>query len=239
MWRSLDDPGLGSAADGYVIIMAVLILVGGLLAMAGVAAQLVAWVGAVLSAHQLADQRWFALMLWGGIVGIALTPVFGLGTLIIGTAMVAYLVAAPDGMVAQPQAPTPERRTVVRWAARGFALAGAGFVLWLLIGLLRGLGGPLHNLTWPSLALQCVGLDLGVIGGVIVSAAWWGAVLYTYQRSDLRAYHRRLWIGIVATLLMPFFGLGGLVLLVAVIVFERSTAKDLQTAARAPAMPAS
>jgi hypothetical protein len=49
-----------------------------------------------------------------------------------------------------------------------------------------------------------------------------------------------LWIGVLATLLMPFFGLGGLVLLVAIIVFERSTAKEVQrTAAGPPAMRAS
>jgi hypothetical protein len=59
-------------------------------------------------------------------------------------------------------------------------------------------------------------------------------------RGDRPAYQRRLWIGILATLLMPFFGLGGLVLLVAVIVFERSTAKEVQrTAAVPPATPAS
>jgi hypothetical protein len=57
---------------------------------------------------------------------------------------------------------------------------------------------------------------------------------------DAQADDRRLWLGILATLLMPFFGLGGLVLLVAVIVFERSTAKEVQrTAAGPPAMRAS
>ena len=47
-------------------------------------------------------------------------------------------------------------------------------------------------------------------------------------------------IGILATLLMPFYGLGGLVLLVAVIIFQRSTAKDVQSTAAGPtAVPAS
>lgn len=238
--RISERPAYPLLGDGYAITMVVLILLGALLAVGGVVAQLVAWVGAVLNAHRLTDQQWFALMLWCGIVGIALTPVFGVGTPIIGTAMVAYLVAAPDSTAADPQAPTPERRTVLRWAGRGFALAGAGLVLSLLIGLLRGPGRLFHSLTWPSLALQSVGLDLAVIGGVIVGAAWWGAVLYTHQRGDRPAYQRRLWIGILATLLMPFFGLGGLVLLVAVIVFERSTAKEVQrTAAGPPAMRAS
>lgn len=38
-------------------------------------------------------------------------------------------------------------------------------------------------------------------------------------------------IGILATLLMPFYGLGGLVVLVAVIILQRSTAKDVQSTA--------
>jgi hypothetical protein len=39
---------------------------------------------------------------------------------------------------------------------------------------------------------------------------------------------------------MPFYGLGGLVLLVAVIIFQRSTAKEVQSTAAGPtAMPAS
>jgi hypothetical protein len=238
--RTSGRTGSQLLADGYVITVVVLILAGGILAMGGVVAQLVAWVGAVLNAHRLASHEWFALVLWGGIVGIALTPVFGIGTPIIGMIMVAYLVAAPDATATDQPVPKPDRTTVIQWAARGFALAGAGLVLSLAIGLLRGPGRLFHELTWLSLAVQAVGLALAVTGAVIVSAAWWGAVLYTYQRGDQAAYQRRLWTGIIATLLVPFFGLGALVLLVAVIMFQRSTAKDLQTTeAEPPPMPAS
>jgi hypothetical protein len=71
--------------------------------------QLVAWVGAVLNAHRPVDQRWFALILWCGIVGIALTGVRH-GKPHYGHGHGGYLVTAPDCISANPQAPTPERK---------------------------------------------------------------------------------------------------------------------------------
>jgi hypothetical protein len=56
--------------------------------------QLTAWIGALVNTYQLKDKTWFAVLLAGGLFGLA----FGL----IGfAAMVAYLIAGPDGMTAE------------------------------------------------------------------------------------------------------------------------------------------
>ena len=132
--------------------------------------QLVAWVGAVLNAHRPVDQRRFALMLWRGIVGIALTgvrhgkPHYWHGhSGLLGDCARLHLGKSASSNTGE--------ETVVRWAARGFVLAGAGLAFSLLIGHPRGPGRLFPNLTWPSLALQSVGLDLAVVGGAIVGAA--------------------------------------------------------------------
>jgi hypothetical protein len=66
--------------------------------------QLVAWIGALVNTYKLQDKTWFAIVLAGGVLSLA----FGL----LGfAAMVAYLVAGPDGMtVTQTQAPAPSAR---------------------------------------------------------------------------------------------------------------------------------
>lgn len=53
--------------------------------------QLAAWIGALVNTYQLEDKAWFIVLLAGGLLGLA----FGL---IAFAAMVAYLVAGPDGM---------------------------------------------------------------------------------------------------------------------------------------------
>jgi hypothetical protein len=60
-------------------------VVGGLAIVGGMAAGLVAWIGALLQTWQLESRTWFAILLLLGI--------FNLGFF----AMIAYLVAAPDG----------------------------------------------------------------------------------------------------------------------------------------------
>jgi hypothetical protein len=61
--------------------------------------QLAAWIGALVNTYQVPDKTWFAVLLVGGLLGFA----FGL----VGfAAMVAYLVAGPDGMAyARPRMP--------------------------------------------------------------------------------------------------------------------------------------
>lgn len=71
----------------------------GIAAVGGIV-QLAAWIGALVNTYQLADRTWFVVLLAGGLLGLA----FGL----IGfAAMVAYVVAGPDGSMArEPMVPT-------------------------------------------------------------------------------------------------------------------------------------
>jgi len=66
--------------------------------------QLAAWIGALVNTYRLLDKTWFVVLLAGGVLGLA----FGL----IGfAAMVAYVIAGPDGMVAgQPRNLAPASR---------------------------------------------------------------------------------------------------------------------------------
>lgn len=78
----------------FTIVGFVAVLVGGIV-------QLTAWVGALINTYQLADKTWFAVLLAGGLIGLAFS-------LVAFAAMVAYLIAGPDGMAAQlprPEAP--------------------------------------------------------------------------------------------------------------------------------------
>src|SRR5664279_180975 len=77
--------------DGYGRAMLALIVLGGLCALGSVVALLVAWCAAVLNAWLLPDRRWYGALLWGGIAGILTTPLLGLGVLLFGSVMTAYL----------------------------------------------------------------------------------------------------------------------------------------------------
>lgn len=59
-------------------------------AAAGGVVQLVAWVGALINTYQLVDKTWFIILLAGGLIGFGFSLV-GLA------AMIAYLIAGPDG----------------------------------------------------------------------------------------------------------------------------------------------
>lgn len=76
--------------DTYFWTTVVLTTVGFGVAAVGGVVQLAAWIGAVVNTYQLPDRTWFIVLLAGGLLGLA----FGL----IGfAAMVAYVVAGPDG----------------------------------------------------------------------------------------------------------------------------------------------
>ena len=77
--------------DGYGRAMLALIVLGGLCALGSVVALLVAWCAAVLNARLLPDRRWYSALLWGGTAGILTTPLLGLGVLLFGSVMTAYL----------------------------------------------------------------------------------------------------------------------------------------------------
>jgi MFS family permease len=88
----LRGSALGWAPLGFGIV-GVLAIVGGLIA------GLVAWIGALLNTWQLESKAWF--------IGLLLLGIFNLGFF----AMVAYLIAGPDGktaaVVRTAQAPAP------------------------------------------------------------------------------------------------------------------------------------
>jgi hypothetical protein len=74
---------------------------------------------AVLGTRQLVDPRWFKALRWGGIAGLVTMPLIGLGALVLGAVMTAYLVAGPDQAEAGARGaranrpPTTSRPTIV------------------------------------------------------------------------------------------------------------------------------
>jgi len=79
-----------------------IMIVGFAVAAAGGIMQLVAWIGALVNTNQLQDKTWFVILLVGGLLGL----VFGLVGL---AAMVAYLIAGPDGTaLRRPEMPPSE-----------------------------------------------------------------------------------------------------------------------------------
>jgi hypothetical protein len=70
-----------------------------IVAAAGIAIQVAAWVGAVMNTQRLADKAWFHALLWFGIAGIATSPIFGLGALLWWGVTIAYMIAGPDAVL--------------------------------------------------------------------------------------------------------------------------------------------
>ena len=62
-----------------------LVIVGSLAALGGTIAAVVSWIGALLNTWQLEDKMWFGSLLAGGLLGLGVV------------AMIAYVVAGPDG----------------------------------------------------------------------------------------------------------------------------------------------
>lgn len=203
----------------YGWTMVGLIVAGGLFALAAVSALLVAWVKAVLNTRQLADPRWFKALLWGGIAGLLTMPLFGLGALVLGAVMTAYLVAGPDGTAAATRPAIPAKRTITTWSLWGFAAVFAGLLLALLVASWTNRGGPLHGILWPSLALSSAGFTVLGAGVIVVWAAWWGALFNARALADRRWFDRLLWSGIAAAATMPLFGFGGLILAAVLIAY--------------------
>jgi hypothetical protein len=222
-------PGIN---DGYGQAMVALIAAGGLFILAGLVIQLVAWIAAVLNTHRLADPTWFHVLLWGGIAGIIFTPA-GLGALAFWSVMMAYLVAGPDGLAADPRPAIPAKRPITRWAARGYAAGCAGGVLALLVPNLTYPGRLLHGVGWPSLALVSLGITVVAAGFTVAWAAWWGAIFNAHQLSDKTCFHGLLWGGLAAAVTMPLFGFGALIL-AAVLIAYRQSAPDATAGHRLP-----
>jgi hypothetical protein len=71
---------------------------GFLIAAIGGIVQITAWIGALVNTYQLQDKTWFAVVLAGGLIGLAFSLV-GFAT------MIAYIIAGPDGYAARPEMP--------------------------------------------------------------------------------------------------------------------------------------
>jgi hypothetical protein len=77
-----------------------LLIIGSLVALGGTVAAVVSWIGALLNTWQLDDKMWFGALLAGGLLGLGVV------------AMIAYVVAGPDGTkqsVARPGIAGPVR----------------------------------------------------------------------------------------------------------------------------------
>jgi hypothetical protein len=93
--------------DGFFWTMVGVMIAGFSITALGGIVQLAAWIGALVNTYKLQDKTWFAILLAGGLLSV----VIGL----LGfAAMVAYLIAGPDGMAVQQQripAPAPRPST--------------------------------------------------------------------------------------------------------------------------------
>lgn len=78
-----------------------LIVVGGLITLVGSIVQLAAWIGGLFNSYLVPSKGWFVILLLGGVLSLAFAPI-GFA------AMLAYVVAAPDGELYRgPQATVP------------------------------------------------------------------------------------------------------------------------------------
>lgn len=77
--------------DGFFWMTIGVIVMGGLVIIAGAIVQFAAWIGALVNTRRLHDQTWFVVLLVGGLLGLV-SGLVGIGV------MIAYVVAGPDGM---------------------------------------------------------------------------------------------------------------------------------------------
>lgn len=86
--------------DGFFWTTIGIIVIGGLIMLIGRVVELAAWIGALFNSYMLPGKTWFLVLLLGGLLGIVLAPI-GIAV------MLAYVVAAPDGVLyRQMQVPT-------------------------------------------------------------------------------------------------------------------------------------
>jgi hypothetical protein len=96
----------GNALHGHTGTAVALLLASFLVLGGGGVALLVAWVGALVNTHLLADKTWFNRLLWLGIMGLVFSPIV-VGGLLSWGLMLAYLRSGPDGKAVQPPVATP------------------------------------------------------------------------------------------------------------------------------------
>jgi hypothetical protein len=97
----------GHTGTAVALLVASFIVLGG-----GGIALLVAWIGALVNTHRLADRTWFNRLLWLGIAGLVLSPIV-VGGLLWWGLLLAYLGNGPDGKAVQPAVASPSTLTPV------------------------------------------------------------------------------------------------------------------------------
>ena len=81
------DPNI----NGFFWLTIGLIVAGGFIGLVGSIAQLAAWIGGLFNSYLLPEKGWFLVLLLGGLLSFFFAPI-GFA------AMIAYVVAAPDGL---------------------------------------------------------------------------------------------------------------------------------------------
>ena len=120
----------------------------------------------------------------------------------------------------------------------GFATAGAGTVLALLVANLTYPGRLLHGVGWPSLVLVSLGITAIAAGAVVIWVAWWAAIFNTHQLAGKTWFNALLGTGIAAAVTMPLFGLGALILAVVLIAYWHAAPDGLAAQRPQPATAA-
>ncbi len=91
-WRGSEIVGFTPSYDGAFWTGVGLISGGGLVLLAGLITQFVAWIGALINTWQLADKLWFVLLLVLGLLRFEFVI------------MLIYVLAGPDGVAQRPPA---------------------------------------------------------------------------------------------------------------------------------------
>jgi hypothetical protein len=102
LWAALASDAIDLGGSNYIDVNGgsgawtalALVIVGSLVMLGGTIAAVVSWIGALLNTWQLEDKLWFGALLAGGLLGVGVL------------AMIAYVVAGPDGTtqsVARPR----------------------------------------------------------------------------------------------------------------------------------------
>jgi hypothetical protein len=202
--------GTGLTTDDLSRRCVILMILGGAIASIGILAELVAWVGAAVNAHRLEDRRWFIALVATGVAGILTLPLFGLGALIGGSAMLAYLVGGP-GSTSLDEPRVWTKPSIARWSSWGLAPIAAATVMALVVANQTNRGGVLHGESWTALVLLTACVVVAVCGVIVEAVAWWAATFNAHQLADRTWFNTLAWGGAVATIAMPLFGLGALI----------------------------
>lgn len=86
-----NDYNFVPSLNGFFWVTVGLIVAGCVVGLIGSIAQFAAWIGALVNSNALPDKVWFLVLLIGGLLSFAFVPI-GLAV------MIAYVIAAPDGM---------------------------------------------------------------------------------------------------------------------------------------------